>query len=37
MPRHDVVHVLIDAIEAAGTDDRAIRLALGDLPPESAD
>jgi hypothetical protein len=36
-PRHDVVHVLIDAIEAAGTDERAIRLALGDLPPESAD
>jgi hypothetical protein len=36
MPRHEVVHVLIDAIEAAGTDDRAVRLALGDLPPEPA-
>jgi len=37
MPRHDVVHVLIDTIGAAGDDDRAIRMALGDLPPESGD
>ena len=34
MPRHDVVHALIHAIEAAGPDHRAIRMALGDLPPE---
>lgn len=37
MPRHDVVHALIDAIEKAGRDHRAIRKALGDLPPEPAD
>jgi hypothetical protein len=36
MRRHDVVHALIDAIEAAGPDERSIRLALGDLPPEPA-
>ncbi|HUJ05429.1 MAG TPA: hypothetical protein VLX31_04875 [Streptosporangiaceae bacterium] len=32
MPRHDVVHALIDAIETAGKDERAVRLALGELP-----
>ncbi len=37
MTRHDVVHALIEAIETAGTDDRAIRLALGDLPQEPPD
>jgi hypothetical protein len=36
MPRHDVVHELIHAIEAAGRDDRAIRRALANLPPEPA-
>lgn len=37
MPRHDVVHALIDALEAAGPGERAIRKALRDLPPEPAD
>jgi hypothetical protein len=32
LPRHEVVHVLMDAITAAGQDDRAIRMKLGDLP-----
>jgi len=32
MARHDAVHALIDAIEAAGPDGGAIRMALGDLP-----
>ena len=32
MPRHDVVHLLIDAIAAAGRDERAVRMALGNLP-----
>jgi hypothetical protein len=36
MPRHDVVHELIHALEAAGRNDRAIRKALADLPPEPA-
>ena len=36
LDRHDVVHALMDAIRAAGTGDRAIRMALGDLPPEQA-
>src|SRR6266704_2056023 len=34
MPRHDVVHALIHAIESAGRDDRAIRLALASLPAD---
>ena len=37
MPRHDVVHALIDALESAGGDERAIRMALADLPPEPTD
>lgn len=37
MPRHDVVHALIDALEAAGADHRAVSRALRDLPPELAD
>jgi hypothetical protein len=32
--RHDVMHTLIDASEAAGQDHRALRKALRDLPPE---
>jgi len=34
LARHDVVHTLMDAIQAAGPGDKAIRMALGDLPPE---
>jgi hypothetical protein len=34
LPRHDVVHALIDAVEAAGPGEKAIRTALADLPPE---
>ncbi len=34
LPRHDVVHALMDAIEVAGPSEKAIRLALSDLPPE---
>ena len=34
LQRHAVVHALIDAIKAAGDDEQAIRLALGDLPPD---
>ncbi|HVB42148.1 MAG TPA: hypothetical protein VNF47_05500 [Streptosporangiaceae bacterium] len=34
LPRHAVVHALIDAIQAAGHDDNAIRLILHELPPE---
>jgi hypothetical protein len=34
LPRHDVVHALMDAIEVAGPSEKAIRLALADLPPE---
>jgi hypothetical protein len=34
LPRHDVVHALMDAIEVAGPHDKAIRTALSDLPPE---
>ncbi len=34
LPRHDVVHALMDAIETAGPSENAIRMALGDLPPE---
>jgi hypothetical protein len=37
LARHDVVHALIEAIRAAGPDDRAIATALGDLPTEQAD
>jgi hypothetical protein len=36
LPRHDVEHALIDAISAAGRNDKAIRAALADLPPEPA-
>src|SRR5215470_19681215 len=36
MPRHDVVHALIDALSSIGTDERAIRIALADLPPDPA-
>ena len=32
--RHEVLHELINAIRAAGTDEDAIALALSDLPPE---
>jgi hypothetical protein len=35
-PRHDVVHALIEALERAGSDHRAISRALRDLPPEPA-
>ncbi len=34
LARHDVVHALMDAIEVAGPSEKAIRLALADLPPE---
>jgi hypothetical protein len=34
LPRHDVVHALMDAIGIAGPQEQAIRMALGDLPPE---
>jgi hypothetical protein len=37
MPRHDVVHALIDALERAGTDNRAISRTLRDMPPEPGD
>jgi hypothetical protein len=37
MPRHDVVHALIDVLEAAGPGERAIKKALRDLPPEPTD
>jgi hypothetical protein len=37
LPRHDVMHELIDAIGSAGRDDKAIRLALSDLPPDPLD
>jgi hypothetical protein len=36
LPRHDVEHALIDAIEVAGPSEEAIRAALADLPPEPA-
>jgi hypothetical protein len=36
LARHEVVHVLMDAITAAGRDDKAMRTALGDLPSEQA-
>ena len=32
--RHEVLHDLINAIRAAGTDENAIAFALADLPPE---
>lgn len=32
--RHDAVHMLMDTIRVAGPHDKAIRMALGDLPPE---
>jgi hypothetical protein len=32
--RHDVLHTLMDTIQAAGTRDRDIAAALADLPPE---
>ncbi|MHB1596935.1 MAG: hypothetical protein ACYCO9_04715 [Streptosporangiaceae bacterium] len=35
--RHEVMHALIGAIDGAGPDDRSVRLALGDLPPERDD
>lgn len=35
--RHEVMHSLITAIMSAGTEDKAIRLALRDLPPEHDD
>lgn len=34
MPRHDVMHALIDALEVAGQNHRALITALRDLPPE---
>jgi len=34
MPRHDVIHTLIDVMDGAGADERALRRALTDLPPE---
>src|SRR6266567_5421605 len=36
MPRHDVVHALIDALDRAGPDQKAMRRLLRDLPPEPA-
>jgi hypothetical protein len=36
MPRHDVVHALIDALDRSGPDHKAIRRLLRDLPPEPA-
>ncbi|HEX6933200.1 MAG TPA: hypothetical protein VF162_13730 [Streptosporangiaceae bacterium] len=36
MPRHDAVHALIDALDQAGHDHKAIRRLLRDLPPEPA-
>ena len=36
MPRHDVVHALIDALDRAGRDHKAIRRLLRDLPQEPA-
>jgi len=36
MPRHDVVHALIEAVFCAGNDERAVRTALADLPPDPA-
>lgn len=35
-PRHDVVHALIAAVRAAA-DERALRIALSDMPPEPGD
>ncbi len=32
--RHEVLHILIDAVRAAGTRESAIAMALADLPPE---
>jgi hypothetical protein len=32
--RHDVVHLLMEAIRAAGDNENDIAIALGDLPPE---
>lgn len=37
MPRHDVVHTLMDALDAAGPSERAIKRALRNLPSEPAD
>jgi hypothetical protein len=34
MPRHDVVHALIDTLQSAGADPKAIRRMLRDLPQE---
>jgi hypothetical protein len=34
LPRHEVVHMLINAIATAGQDEKAIRVTLADLPPE---
>jgi hypothetical protein len=34
LDRHDVVHALMDAIETAGKDAKAVAAVLGDLPPE---
>ncbi|MGN6677401.1 MAG: hypothetical protein ACTHKL_06405, partial [Streptosporangiaceae bacterium] len=34
MPRHDVVHALIEALESAGSDNKAIRRMLRELPSE---
>jgi hypothetical protein len=34
MPRHDVVHALIEAVETAGSDHKAITRMLRDLPQE---
>jgi hypothetical protein len=34
MARHDVVHALMHAIESAGESERAVRIALSELPPE---
>ncbi|HEX5189143.1 MAG TPA: hypothetical protein VFW16_06370 [Streptosporangiaceae bacterium] len=36
IPRHDVVHALIDALDRAGRDHKAIRRLLRDLPQEPA-
>ena len=37
LPRHDIVHALIEAIALAGADDKAIARALGELPLDPFD
>ncbi len=37
LDRHDVMHALMDAVETAGTNAKAIAAALNNLPPEPTD